>query len=84
MPKILPSTDFVPIEENHYWKLYDPSRTKLVLKTIKHHQSFGLKLWTSKAGTENLGSADFNTTFYALASQYCPMNFRILGSDRHF
>lgn len=84
LPKILPSSDFVPIEEQHYRKLYDPARTKLVLKTIKEHQSFGLKLWTLKPMTDNLGSRDFNTTFYALASQFCPMNVRLLGPTRHF
>ena len=84
LPKILPSTHFVPIEEKHYRKLYDPARTKLVLKTIKEHQSYGLKLWTLKPMTDNLGSRYFNTTFYALANQFCPMNVRLLGPNRHF
>ena len=84
MPKILPMEKFAPVQENNYKKLYDPARTKLVLKKIHEFQSYGVKMWTSKSGTEDLGSLSSNKTFFILAQQQCPMNVRLLGENKHF
>ena len=84
MPKLLPPETFSPVPEAQYLKLYDPARAKLVLKKIEEAQSFGVKLWTSKSGTENLGSANFTTTFYKLAEEKCPMNVRLLDGNKSF
>ena len=83
-PKILPKTSVCPIDNSQYRKLYDPSRTKLMLRKIEESDSLAVKLWTLKAGTENLGEYLFNTTFYALSGKLCPVTMEFLGTDKHF
>ena len=83
-PKILPKTSVCPIDNSQYRKLYDPSRTKLMLRKIEESDSLAVKLWTLKAGTENLGDYLFNTTFYALSGKLCPVTMEFLGTNKHF
>ena len=80
-PKLLANSKFVPITEVEYKKLYDPSRTKLILKKLDESQSFGVKLWTFKPGTEILGHSKLNTTFYALAKEKCPITFKTCNKN---
>ena len=83
-PKLMSSEKFAPIEETQFKKIYDPQRTKLVLKKIQEFESFAIKLWTFKSGTENLGSSRLNTTFYHLAKEKCPYSYKILPANKHF
>ena len=54
-----------------------------MLRKMTEAKVYGLKFWTLKEGTENLGSDQFNTTFFALAKTYCPINVQLLG-NKHF
>ena len=83
VPKILSPEKLCPFDRTQYRKLYDPSRTKLMLRKMTESKVYGLKFWTLKEGTGNLGSDQFNTTFFALAKTYCPINVQILG-NKHF
>jgi hypothetical protein len=88
-PRILPVETFCPIHGAHHWKLFDTSRSKLVLQKIHESNSFGVKLWiamkiSNDHDDANLGSSNFTTAFYQLAKNYCPLTVQLLGQNRHF
>lgn len=83
--KVLTSDVFCPVEEDKHWRIFDPTRTKLVLQNLEELKSHGLKLWRKYTeGYPSWGSADKPTAFSKLAKDACPLINLSVGSINQF
>ena len=82
--KLMEVSAFCPVEEEKHWTIFDPKRTKLVMKALERENSLGLKLWNDATkDIQNWGSKDDQTAFYKLAVEKCPLITESIGKN-HF
>ena len=74
-----------PVPERNADKIFDPSRTEVVLKRLREADPVTLKLWSAANGAgKSLGSGKSPTAFYKLAETLCPIVHKRLEAKSYF